>query len=117
MLATEFYVDKVVIVRSWGDKPVKLSLRSVSQTHCYVGIMGSTKAVGIPKEQVSGFTEERFNALSEAYATGDMHYLCTLYSQIPVEDYACNMYQNNVDSSHDQEGIADIEGAAVSGGQ
>jgi hypothetical protein len=113
----EFYADKAVIVRSWGDQPVKMILRSSSQTHCYVGKSGSNREVGIPKEQVFGFTEERFEALAAAHAKGEMHHLCTLYSQISVEDLSCNMYQNNVESSHDQESISDIEGATVSGGQ
>jgi hypothetical protein len=117
MEKAELYDDKAVIVRSWGDKPVKMLLRSCSQTHCYVGEPASIREIGIPNEQVFAFSEDRFAALSAAYAGGNLHHLCTLYSHIPVEDLACNRYQDNVISSHDQEGVTDSEEVEVSGGQ
>lgn len=117
MVNNALYENKAVIVRSWGDQPVKMVLHSSSETHCYVGVSGSIREIGIPKEQVFVFSDDRFAALCAAYAAGKTQYLCALYSQIPVEDFACNRYQDNVSSSHDQEGVPDSEGVEVSGGQ
>jgi hypothetical protein len=50
-----------------------------------------------------------FHALSTAFQQGDRRRLGELWANIPVDDFACNKYQDVLGSSHDQENIADIE--------
>jgi hypothetical protein len=106
-----------VIVRSWGDEPVKLVLYSIANDTCYVGSGLSKKAIGLPSDQVIAFDSDLFLRLLTAYKTGNKRELSTLYSSISVDDFACNKYQDVVKSSHGKEDISGIAGIAIGDGQ
>jgi hypothetical protein len=110
----ELYVSKEVIVRAYADKPVRLYLLNVGNSHCYVGNKDSGAEIGVPHNQVFAYSPELFRKLTEAYRKQDLHSLDLIYSSIPVEDFACNRYQNKVPCIHGQEAISDTEGTAVS---
>lgn len=96
MQNSKLYVDKAVIVRAWGDRPVKLNLRRVCKSHCYVGNTGSLAEIGVPNEQVFAFSEELYQKLSAAFQVKDFHDLHQLYTHISVDDFACNKYQDKL---------------------
>jgi hypothetical protein len=93
---SELYADKAVIVRARGDMPVKLSFRRFDKDHCYVGHIGRISEIGVPSEQVFAFSDELYNKLIAAFQAQDLNRLRELYAQIPVDDLACNKYQNRL---------------------
>ena len=52
--------------------------------------------IGVPSEQVFAFSEELYEKLSAAFQTNDFHNLHQLYTDIPVDDFACNKYQDKL---------------------
>lgn len=96
MQTSELYANKAVIVRAHGDRPVKLTLHRIDKSHCYVGNTGSMVEIGVPSEQVFAFSEELYEKLSAAFQTNDFHNLHQLYTDIPVDDFACNKYQDKL---------------------
>lgn len=103
-----------VIVRAWGDEPVLTNLHRIDKTMCYVGNLTVKHPVGVLSKDVFVFDPSLFSTLLTAYKTGDFSNLRGIYDSIPVDDFACNRYHNNVDFSHDQESITDPECTAVS---
>jgi len=101
-----------VIVRAWGDEPVRLLLYRVDNKRCYVGSESSKKPIGIPKSEVFGFDMDRFSSLLVAFRQGDKRKLGELWANMPVDDFACNKYQDKLKSSHDQEHVTDTSGVA-----
>jgi hypothetical protein len=98
-----------VMLRAWGDEPVRLFLHRIANKRCYVGQEASTTAIGIPNEQVFWFDVDRFAQLRAAFQQNDLCKLGELWANIPVDDYACNKYQDVIESLHDQEDIANSE--------
>jgi len=50
--------------------------------------------------------------MRKAYKAGKMAELRAIYDAIGMDDFACNKYQDNVDSSHDQAHITNSESDA-----
>lgn len=98
-----------VIVRAWGDEPVQLVLHRIDNNRCYVGSKESLKPIGLPVDQVFFFDPDRYSQLCTAFVEGDMRKLGELWADIPVDDFACNKYQDVLRSQHDQENITDTE--------
>src|SRR5438094_2127692 len=99
------------MVRSWGDEPVKLVLHRIDNNICYVGSENAKRPIGLPNDQVFQFDLDRFASLSTAFQQGDKRKLGELWANIPVDDFACNKYQDVLRSLHDQESITDPERA------
>jgi hypothetical protein len=106
-----------VIVRSWGDQPVSLYLYYIENNRVFVGSENCKQTIGLPCDQVFAFDEDRFSRLCTAFTQGDMSKLGELYANIPVDDFACNKYQDNLDSQHDQENVTYSERTASGGEQ
>jgi hypothetical protein len=98
-----------VIVRSWGDQPVILFLYRVENNRCFVGSENTRRPIGLPEDQVFVFDKTRFAQLSTAYRSGNKAKLRAVYDLFGVDDFACNRYQDKLESSHDKENIADSE--------
>lgn len=94
---------KAVIVRAWGDEPVKMFLHSIEDNVLYVGQMGSVHSIGLPLRDVYVFDDELFESLRSVYITHDMQALRALYENA-LDDFSCIKYQDKVISLHDQEG-------------
>lgn len=92
-----------VIVRSWGDEPVQFLLYCIENNRCYFGGESSRRPIGLPFDQVFAFDSHRFSTLRKAWSEGKSG----IFSDFTVDDFACNMYQDNVGSPHDQENITD----------
>lgn len=103
-----------VIVRAWGDEPVRLFLYFIENNRCYVGQEECTRPIGLPIDQVFAFDSHRFSTLMHSYHIGNMLELKNLYESIPVEEFACNKYQDNLECLHDQEHFSD-SGSTSSG--
>ena len=102
----------LVMVRAWGDEPMRLLLYRIDNDVCFVGSENAKRPIGLPGDQVFDFDVDRFANLLTAFQQGDQRKLGELWANIPVDDCACNRYQYNVDCSHDQESIADSESTA-----
>jgi hypothetical protein len=98
-----------VMVRAWGDEPVALYLYRIENTRCYVGSENCTRPIGLPNDQVFHFDVDRFSTLRAAFKRGDARKLRRSWADIPVEDFACNRYQDMLALKHDQEHFADTE--------
>lgn len=107
-------VHPLVIVRAWGDEPVKMYLESIENNVCYVGSGVSGRTIGLPSDQVFAFDNALYSSLHATFREGDRDRLSTLYTQLSVDDLACNKYQDWVPSLHDQEDITGIE--CIAGG-
>ena len=99
----------LVMVRAWGNEPVRLYLHRIDNKRCYVGCKASTSPIGLPDDQVFAFDLDRFNVLYTTFQQGDVNKLSELWANISVEDYACNKYQDVLRSLHDQENVANPE--------
>ncbi len=108
-LNNEVNVRPSVIVRAWGDEPVKLTLHRIENKRCYVGNERTLCPIGLPFDQVFAFDVDRFASLCTAFTQKDISSLAKLWAGIPVDDFACNKYQDVLGSSHDQENITDPE--------
>ena len=106
-----------VMVRAWGDEPVRLLLHHIDNTTTYVCSRRSGLAIGLPSEQVFVFDSDLFSIMRPLWEAGQTDQLRKLYGKLSVDDLACNKYQDGVKCPHDQEDIADSQGTAVSGGQ
>jgi hypothetical protein len=100
-----------VIVRSFGDEPVKLFLHRIENNRCYVGQPDSLRPIGLPFDQVFEFEVDTFTTLSTAFQQNDLRRLGELWANMTVDDFACNRYQDMSSSVHDQEHIANPESA------
>lgn len=107
----------LVMVRSWGDEPVRLYLHRLDNNRSYVGFENAVAPIGLPNEQVFGFNEDRFSELSTAFAQGDKSKVRELWSAFHVDDYACNRYKINLESLHDQEHIGGPRSASKCSGE
>ncbi|HZW92499.1 MAG TPA: hypothetical protein VFF64_05965 [Candidatus Eremiobacteraceae bacterium] len=106
-----------VIVRAWGDEPVRLFLHRIEKNRCFVGIERAAKPIGLPFGEVFVFDVDRFSALCTAFKQGDASKLGELWANIQVDDFACNKYQDMITCLHDQEHITDPEGASCGNSQ
>lgn len=98
-----------VIVRSWGDEPVRLFLHRIENNRCFVGIEYASRPIGLPFWEVFAFDVDRFSALSTAFRHGNTSKLGELWANISVDDFACNKYRDVLLLHHDQENIADSQ--------
>lgn len=96
-----------VIVRAWGDEPVKMQLHSIENNRCYVLNKPLGRRLGLPFDQVISYEESLFCSLRKAYESGSMDKLKYIYDNIPLDDFACNKYRDKVQSCHDKEQIRD----------
>jgi len=96
-----------VIVRAWGDEPVKLFLHRIENNRCYVGQRESRRPIGLPFDEVFAYDEDRFVTLSTSFQHGDLRNVSEIYANISVDDFACNKYQDVLRSRHDQKNITD----------
>jgi len=106
-----------VIVRAWADEPVSLFLHRIENNRCYVGSENASRPIGLPFGEVFWFDLDRFSSLRTAFQQGDRRKLGELWANIPVDDLACNRYQDNISSCHDQEHFTDSESDASSHGE
>jgi hypothetical protein len=106
-----------VIVRAWGDEPVRLFLHNIENNRCYVGQEYAKRPLSLPVYEVFAFDSHRFSTMRQAYESGDSAKLASLYASINMDDFACNRYQDNVSSMHGQENISDSERIAGRDGQ
>ena len=110
MQANNDYLHKpIVLVRAWGDEPVKLNLHRIENNRCFVAAAGALRPIGLPLNQVFVFDLDRFSTLSTAYESSDFGKLGELWANIPVDDLACNRYQDMLRCVHDQENLTDSE--------
>ena len=82
-----------VIVKGWGDEPVKLLLYRIENNGCFVASANADRPIGLPCDQVFTFDMDRFSSLCAAFKQGDERKLGELWANIPVDDFACNRYQ------------------------
>jgi hypothetical protein len=106
-----------VIVRAWGEEPVMLFLHRIENNRCYVGTAQAMKPIGLPINQVFAFDSHKFSTMREAYENREYSRLAALYESFTLDDYACNKYQDNVRSLHDQENVTDSERIASGNNQ
>jgi len=85
-------VKPAVIVRAWGDEPVRLLLYRIENKRCYVGNDTARYPIGLPFDQVAVFDSRRYSQLCTAFRDGDIRKLGELWANIPVDDFACNKY-------------------------
>jgi hypothetical protein len=95
-----------VIVRAWADEPVSLFLHRIENNRCYVGSESAVRPIGLPVDEVFWFDVDRFSSLCAAFKQGDKRKLGELWANIPVDDFACNKYQDNLECKHDQESVS-----------
>jgi hypothetical protein len=84
-----------VIVRSWGDEPVRLRVYRVENNGNTVFVgpeHGEGRAIGLPSEQIYEFTDAVHRLLHDAYSAADFDKIRQIYGD-------CNKYKNKVDSS------------------
>lgn len=110
-------VNPLVIVRAWGNEPVKINLYRIDNTRCYVGSEKSKFPIGLPCDQVFAFDVDRYSQLRTAFCDGDVRKLSELWANIPLDDFACNRYQDILESPHDQENVTDSERVASGNNQ
>ena len=103
-----------VIVRAWGDEPVKLFLHRIENNRCYVGSIESRRPIGLPVDQVFVFNEDVFSDLIHRFAQACTGKKGEIWANMAVDDFSCNKYQKTVGYSHDQENISSSE--CVAGG-
>jgi hypothetical protein len=106
-----------VIVRAWGDEPVKVFLYAIENNRCIVGASDGVRTLSLPADQVFYFDVDRLTSLSTAFQQGDRRKLGELWAKIPVDDFACNRYQDKLECLHDQEPISSVGSAQECGGQ
>jgi hypothetical protein len=85
---------EAVIVRSWGDEPVRLFVYRIENNGHTVFVGPDSelgRPIGLPSDQVLIFDEDAFSALRSAYERADFSELSRIYSH-------CIKYQNKVDS-------------------
>lgn len=100
-----------VIVRAWRNQPVVLIFHHADSNSTYVCSQPNGKTIGIPHREFFAFDQERFEALESSFSTDSVH-IGELYNSLSEDDFACNKYQDNVESVHDQEDITDSERVA-----
>jgi len=98
-----------VIVRAWGDEPVRLRLYAIKNKRCYFGQVGTVFPIGLPFNQVFAFDSHMFSTMRCCFEQGKMSELKGFYEKMSVDDFACNRYQDNVSCVHDQEHLTDSE--------
>jgi hypothetical protein len=103
-----------VIVRSWGDEPVRLFLYRVDNNHVYVGNSAGNRVIGLPAEQVYLFDRTTYSDLRRAFDAGDSDRLISTYSKLAKES-SCNRYQDILELQHGKENITDFGSTAESG--
>ena len=101
-----------VIVRAWGNEPVKLFLYNIVNKRCYVGSQDSETPIGLPLDQGFVFDVDRFSTLSTIFQQGDVDKLGERLANIPLDDLACNRYQDVLSSQNDKENVSDSECAS-----
>jgi len=100
-----------VIVRGWGGEPVSLFLYRVENNRTYVGGLRQLHPIGLPNEQVFFHSDALLSTLQKAWKQRSVEDISAIYANIPVDDFACNRYQDNISCSHDQKHISDSESA------
>ena len=101
-----------VIVRGYGDEPVRLLLYRTENMGrvAFVGSESSTRPIGLPREQVYAFDARFFGQLRTAYETANQKELATLYEQLEQHKVVDNVIPVEIHSRHGQERLADSEG-------
>lgn len=97
-----------VIVRAWHDAPVVLLFDHADSKDTYVCSKPHGKTIALPHGEVFAFDQVRLEALEGAFSTNKAS-LGELYEGFHKDDFACNKYQDNLESMHDQEDITDSE--------
>ncbi len=100
-----------VIVRAWGNEPVRSYLHRIENNRCIVGSENANNPISLPPDQVFAFTIHTFSTMVDMYQKGNIAELREVYANLR-DDLACNRYQDSLDSSHDQEHLTDSERAA-----
>jgi hypothetical protein len=67
----EISVKRPVMVRSWGDEPVRLYLHRIENNRCYVGAESAQHPIGLPCEQVFAYDDQQFFHMRAQFDTGD----------------------------------------------
>jgi hypothetical protein len=93
-----------VIVRAWGDEPVKLYLYKIENKRVFVGSENCKSPIGIPLEQVFPFDLDAFDHLCTAFQQ-DGGKMGEHWANIGMDDFSCNTYQDNLYYKHDQESL------------
>lgn len=89
-----------VLVRAWGDEPVKLYLHRIENNIVFVGSPEAKRPIGLPVNQVFPYKESAFALLSTVFQQ-DKSKLSEEWANADLEDFSCNKYQDNIDSQHD----------------
>jgi hypothetical protein len=71
-----------VIVRAYGDEPVKLLEVGRERGHVLVAATAQGRSIGFPYENVVPFTPERYRTLRSAYESGDRRALLSAWEQV-----------------------------------
>jgi hypothetical protein len=116
MSTCENHDRKAVIVRGWGNEPVKLFLHRIENNRCYVGKEDSEESLSLPMTDVLTYDDTLFGNLHSAYSQQDTALLCELYDKA-LDDFTCIRNKNKVESSHDQEGVPNTSAVEVSDSQ
>jgi hypothetical protein len=85
-----------VLVRAWGDEPVKLLLHRIENNRCYVGNERTTRPIGLPPEQVFAYDEDIFLHMRAQFDTGNTSKLGEEWAKLGVDDFACNKYKISI---------------------
>jgi hypothetical protein len=78
-----------VIVRTWGDEPVRLYLYRIENNMCFVGSKDCKKPIGLPANQVFAFDLDKFDALFTAFQHGQNGRVSEQWAKQSVDDFAC----------------------------
>ncbi len=75
-----------VMVRAYGDEPVRLAALEVAATYVLVAGQDRTKTIGFPRDCVFAFDDALFARLNKAYQEGSGRTLATLWAKAkPIE--------------------------------
>ena len=93
-----------VIVRAFGDEPVRLlAYRLNLQAHTvYVGSSDASRPVGFPVDDVFDFDAELYRELQAAYSSGNKTRLLDLYESVRRKNTGCNKYQDRLLLGHEE---------------
>lgn len=93
-----------VIVRSFGEEPVRLVAHSIDRAkhRVFVGKETASQPISLPFTDVFDYSPDLFTQLAQAFQKGDTVTLQKIYTDLRGKK-SCNRYQISVNSVHEKE--------------